>query len=178
MAKPKRRKTPLRPILSEEFRQRVHESVPVAVWRACLDLYQAGRRFTTPTKNPEEYKIAFGDKVVALTGIPINRGMLAVKEFLRDSHEDVMPAVFSRLMMVGQVLAETRRQERFAKFYLPDTEDGKAWMVNEVLLDALASVPLDPATGIADLEALHSIASELLAREEAEERSRGEPTTG
>jgi hypothetical protein len=166
------------PILSEEFQRQLFRPVPVDVWRACLTLYQSARHFATPVRNPEEYKVAVGKTVVRFTDIPMNRGIVAVKEFLRDSHQEFFPAVLARLLTVGRVLAAARQQERFARFFQPDTDDGKAWMVNEVLLDALASVPLDPATSIADLEALHSIASELVAREEAEDRSRGEPTTG
>lgn len=105
-----------------------------------------------------------GGKLYAFTDNPLNRGMMSVKEFLREEQKHLFPAVVTRIMAFGDVVNRIREEERFAQFFKPNSEDG-ALMVSEALLEAFASAPFLSRTMDVDLNALHQLATELLAKE-------------
>lgn len=152
-------------LMPEQYREAI-APVPVDVWTACFTLYQAAARFETPVTNPAEYKVRVGkNTIVEFTDIPMNRGMVAVKEFMRDQPA-IYPAVVARMisMNVGGTMGALRENPEFAKFFQPDRPDG-SWNVAEALIEAFATAPFLPEGLNFDLKELHRIASEILASE-------------
>jgi hypothetical protein len=147
-----------------KFYQDSIRTVPVDVWKACVIAYQAAARLTMPVKNPGEYKVRMGGQVYAFTDNPLNRGMMAVKEFLREEQMEFFPAIVTRIMAFSGVMERIQTEERFAVFFKPAEEEG-ATMISEALLDAFATAQFMPRTMDVDLDAVHSIATTLLAQE-------------
>lgn len=160
---PKKKKLP-KSVLHSKFYRDTTRAVPVDVWKACLTAYQAAARMTMPVTNPMEYKVRMEGAVYGFTDTPMNRGMVALKEFLRKEQMDLFPAIASRIMALGGLMSQLRSEERFATFFKADSEDG-AFMVSEALLDAFATAPFVPRTMDLDLDAVHTVASKLLAEE-------------
>lgn len=160
---PKKKKLP-KSVLHSKFYRDTTRAVPTDVWRACVTAYQAAARMTMPVTNPAEYKVRLDGTVYGFADNPLNRGMVALKEFLREEQKDLFPPIATRVMALGGVMSQLRSEERFSTFFKPDTEEG-AFMVSEALLDAFATAPFISRTMDIDLDAVHTIASKLLAEE-------------
>ena len=82
------------------------EPVDAEFFLWCSGIYSAAAHLSTPVENPASRPIfADGDKHYAFSDIPLNRGMLAVMNELRErgSSEDEKMAMCSRLMHFGEV---------------------------------------------------------------------------
>ena len=117
-----------------------------------------------PVKNPQEYKVRMAGNTYAFTDTPLNRGMLSVKDFLREEQKDLFPAIVTRIMSFGGVFSQIQSEPRFAPFFNGTDEEG-AIMVSEALLDAFASTPFIPQTMDVDLDELHRGATAILAQD-------------
>ena len=153
-------------VVSSPYYEQATQAVPRELWMASLTLYQSAARFVTPVTNPGEYKVRFGKKVYSFPDTEMNRGIVALKEFLRDDQQDLFPSIVARIMALGEVLQPMRQQERFSVFFLADATDG-SWTVSDALLEAFASAPFVPRTFSVHLEAVYRIATETLAAEKS-----------
>jgi hypothetical protein len=166
MAKGKKRSARAKPTklpFSAEWMRQLTRPVPPDVFAACVQLYQAAAMFRSPVKNPNEYKIRMKGQLFGLSDIPMNRGMVAIKEFLRGSQEDLLPAVATRTMAFTMMLQDVHARKDFAVFFRTGTEADGSWMISEALLEAFASAPFVADSLTLEVKALHRIASEILA---------------
>lgn len=149
--------------LAGPFYEKMIEPAPVDVFRACVVVYQSAAALTMPVKNPGEYKIGFAGKVYAFTDNPMNRGMMAIKEFLRGGEgtdqSELMPAVTTRIMAIGG-MTKLRADPRFQQFFKEDQADG-SHMVSDALIDAFAVSPFKTGTLDLDMDAVLLKATEL-----------------
>jgi hypothetical protein len=172
MGKKSRRKKLSKEAWSTQFTQRLIQPVDVEVFRACIHVYQSAARLTMPVENPEQRKFSIDGKVYGFKDIPMNRGMLAVGDFLGDQRDAMMPGICSRIMAFGGALQTIRKDARFAQFFKEDTSDG-AYMVSEALTDAFATAQFIDRTLEIDIDSVLEIAVVIAAADEASGGSQG-----
>ena len=139
---------------------------------ACTHIYQAAARFQMVVENPMERKFAIDGKVYGFADIPMNRGMLAAMDFLRDQRAELGPAVCSRLMALGVMFEVARADQRFSEFFKDETSDG-AVMVAECFMQACAEARFIPRTFDLDTEDVLTIAKRLAAEDKTRSENHG-----
>lgn len=169
MKKKKKRKQELMPLESWQahFVQKSLMAVDPQTFLACTHIYQAAARLTMVVENPQERKFAIEGKVYGFADIPMNRGMLAVMDFLRDQRQQIGPAVCSRLMAMGVLFESAQTDQRFSEFFRNKSADGSV-MVAEVFMTACAQARFVKRTLDLDIEDVLAIAKRLAAEDPPE----------
>jgi hypothetical protein len=160
MSKKSKKKKIQKSAWNAPFTQRLVQPITdIQLWRSCLGVYAAAARLTMPVSNPMERKISIDGAVYGFADIPMNRGMLAIGDFLGDDRTQ-MPAICNRIMAIGTVLQALRSDIRFSRFFKDDTSDG-AYMVSEALTDAFATALFNERTLDINLESVLAIAHRI-----------------
>lgn len=117
------------------------EPVDPQLFLYCSGLYSAAAHLQMPVENPENRPIHFDDgTAIALTDIPVNRGMLAVTKELREQKvsEETKAAMVTRLLHFGEILDA---KGALAEWIKPSDAEG-ALSVSEAVILACASARL------------------------------------
>src|SRR5690348_8131232 len=121
MGKRKRDRVLPREAVEAPLYKQAQKPVPADVFRASVVVYQAAAKMTMPAVNPEEYKVRIEGSVYALSDNPMNRGMLAVKEFLKPGNQsDLFASITVRLMSLLSAMSTMRADAKYARFFKPD----------------------------------------------------------
>lgn len=133
----------------------------------CTNVYGAAAHLTMPVENPANKPIVQDHKgrLLALSDIPINRGMLAVMKELRERQVDDRQrmAMTMRIMHFGEVFEAPETQ----RFIRPGGAEGQV-EISQALIEACATARLtvtDEAMGF-DLADVARIAAEIDAAED------------
>lgn len=137
-------------------------AVDPQVFLACTHVYQSAARFKMVVENPMERKFAIDGRVYGFADIPMNRGMLATMDFLRDQRREIGPAVCTRIMAMGPIFEQAQADPRFSDFFKDPTDDG-AVMVAECFMTACAQAKFIKRTLDLDIEDVLTIATRIAA---------------
>jgi hypothetical protein len=144
------------------FVQKSLRPVDPQLFLACTHVYQAAARFQLVVENPQERKFAIDGTVYGFTDTPMNRGMLATMDFLREQRSEFGPAVCSRLMAMGLMFETARNDKRFSEFFKDESDDGSV-MVAECFMAACGQARFVERTLDLDPEDVLKIANRLAA---------------
>jgi hypothetical protein len=152
-----RKKLP-KAVQQSPFVQSTLKKVPVDLWLACLNVYEAAASHRMPVQNPEtRFAVQVGDVAYVPKDSALNRGVMAVRDFTNDPQ--LNPAMLARIMAFGHGIESARNDPQFAKFFEADSPDG-GWMIAGALLAAFALADIEPETLRFDMSSVLQIANE------------------
>ncbi|KVN42249.1 hypothetical protein [Burkholderia ubonensis] len=121
--------------MKPEIMRQITKPVDPARFVFVSNVFHAAAALQTPVENPAAKPILRdGEKVYSLADTPLNRGMLAASQSLKEMSEDDCRPYLNRLMQLSQIFENA---ERFAAFIQTRGEDG-AVLISESLLKAAA----------------------------------------
>lgn len=101
-----RKKLP-KAVQQSPFVQSTLKKVPVDLWLACLNVYEAAASHRMPVQNPEtRFAVQVGDVAYVPKDSALNRGVMAVRDFTNDPQ--LNPAMLARIMAFGHGIESAR----------------------------------------------------------------------
>ena len=114
--------------------------VDAKLFMYCSEIYGAAAHMSMPVENPSFKKFKVGESFIALTDIPVNRGMLAVTKELRELKvsDQVKAAMVSRLLHFGEIFEHAE-----CKPWIKESSEQGSVMVSECLMRACAEAKIN-----------------------------------
>lgn len=105
-----------------------------------VDIFQNAAALKMPSVNPQEKKLVFDDSTISFTDIPLNRGMLAVVDEMKEviSEEDRY-SLLHRLLCIGDIIQWSEISDWLKK----DEEDPENLQISQSLLYAIAECKIN-----------------------------------